>query len=66
MLYYYETITQERSVRFCPVIRKNVTIDINEKSSFGSTITHIKCCNENQCSKLFGKCKNKVIQGLYF
>lgn len=39
-------------------------MDVNEKSCNGCTIINVKCCNENQCAKQFGKCKNKVLQGI--
>ena len=61
---YFETITYERNERFCPVLQKNVLMDVNEKNCGGCTTINVKCCNENQCSKQFGKCTNTVIQGL--
>ncbi|WHH57107.1 hypothetical protein [Petroclostridium sp. X23] len=59
---YFETITYERNERFCPIIRKNVLMDVNEKSCNGCTITKVKCCNEKQCSIRLGKCMNKLLQ----
>ncbi|MCG8501238.1 MAG: hypothetical protein MJB12_12610 [Firmicutes bacterium] len=61
---YFETITYERNERFCPVLQKNVLMDVNEKHCAGHTTVDVKCCNESQCSKQFGKCTNTVIQGM--
>lgn len=61
---YFETVTYERNERFCPVLGKNVLMDVNERNCGGCTIINVKCCNESHCSQKFGKCENKVLQGL--
>ena len=62
---YFETITHERNERFCPVVKQNVLMDVQEKSSNGCFfVNNIRCCNENQCIKKFGKCKNEVLRGI--
>ena len=61
---YFETIIRERNERFCPVLKQNVLMDVEEKNYDGNSLTDVKCCNENQCIKKFGKCRNEVLHGL--
>ncbi len=62
---YFETITHERNERFCPVLQKNVLMDVNEKNCAGCAVIDVKCCNESNCTEKFGECLNKVLKGSY-
>ncbi len=61
----FETVTHERNERFCPILKKNVLMDVNETSCAGCTVIDVKCCNESKCTEKFGECLNNVLKGTY-